>query len=99
MTNPPDKSARMLAGSTGGNTETSQDMPLLIDAKAASSALAISERKLGSLTACNAIPSMKLGALRRYSPDELRAWVAAGCPTGPGSAEGVRAAMGEAVQR
>lgn len=67
--------------------------PLLIDAKAAAAMLAIGARTLWSLTKCSAIPSHRIGRAVRYCPDELRAWVAAGCPTEPGSAERVRAAM------
>lgn len=55
--------------------------PLLIDAKAASAMLGIGARKLWSLTNCGAIPSRRIGRSVRYSPAELRAWIAAGCPT------------------
>lgn len=63
---------------------------LLIDAKAAASRLAMSPRTLWSLTKCNAIPSRRIGRSVRYCPDELRAWVAAECPTEPGAAARVR---------
>jgi excisionase family DNA binding protein len=66
---------------------------LLIDAKAACEILAIGRRTLWSLSASNAIPSHHIGRARRYSPAELKTWVRLGCPTAPGSAERVRAAM------
>jgi excisionase family DNA binding protein len=63
---------------------------LLIDAKEACELLRVCERRLWTLTACGAIPSFKIGKSRRYSPDELRAWIRAGCPTDAGAAERVR---------
>lgn len=90
-------SARKLAGETGGNTNTSKGIPLLIDGLAASQVLSISQRKLAQLVAVDAIPSVKVGALRRFSPKELRAWVESGCPTDNGAAKRVRAVLsGEA---
>lgn len=67
--------------------------PLLINAKAAQDLLCIGERQLWFLTNCKAIPSFKIGKSVRYSPAELEAWVACGCPTAPGSAELVRKAV------
>lgn len=67
--------------------------PLLIDAKAASALLGIGTRRLWSLTNCNAIPSRKIGRSVRYSPRELNAWIEAGCPTEPGSADDIREAV------
>jgi predicted DNA-binding transcriptional regulator AlpA len=64
--------------------------PLLIDAKAARLAISMGERKLWSLTNCRAIPSRKIGKSVRYSPAELAAWVACGCPTDPGAGDRVR---------
>lgn len=63
---------------------------LLIDSKAAAKALGIGERTLWGLTRCDAIPVRRVGRLVRYCPEELRAWVAAGCPTEPGAADRVR---------
>lgn len=57
--------------------------PLLINARAASERLAISERKLWSLTNFGAIPSRRVGRLVRYVPEELDRWVASGCPSSP----------------
>lgn len=54
---------------------------LLLPAREAAAALAISERTLWSLTNSGAIPSRKIGRSVRYSPADLSAWVAAGCPT------------------
>lgn len=67
--------------------------PLLIDVKAAAAMLDISTRLLWTLTKCHAIPVRRIGRAVRYAPDELRAWVAAGCPATPGSADRVRAAV------
>ncbi len=64
--------------------------PLLIDPKAARALLCLGERRLWCLTNCGAIPFYKIGRSVRYSPAELAAWIAAGCPTEPGSADRVR---------
>ncbi|MFA6045977.1 MAG: hypothetical protein WC718_13425 [Phycisphaerales bacterium] len=66
---------------------------LLIDAKAACAMLCIGERQLWQLSNCRAIPSLKIGKSRRYSPAELAAWVAAGCPTTPGAGDAIRKAV------
>ena len=66
---------------------------LLIDAKAACVALSMGERRLWVLSNCRAIPSHKIGKSRRYCPDELRAWVRAGCPTEAGAGDRVRKAV------
>lgn len=68
-------------------------VPLLIDAKAAQALLCMGERRLWVLTNCKAIPSRKIGKSVRYSPSELAAWVAAGCPTEAGAGERVRKAV------
>lgn len=57
--------------------------PLLIDGKAAAQMLGMSERKLHELMRDGVVPSRKVGRLRLYSPAELRAWIAAGCPDTP----------------
>jgi len=67
--------------------------PLLIDAKTACAVLCIGKRRLWMLSNCRAIPSIKIGKSRRYCPDELRAWVQAGCPTEGGAADRVRKAV------
>jgi len=67
--------------------------PLLIDAPAACALLCLGERRLWELSNCNAIPSYKIGKSRRYCPDELRAWIRAGCPTTPNAADAVRKAV------
>lgn len=67
--------------------------PLLIDAKATQLTLHLGERRLWELTNCKAIPSYKIGKSVRYSPSELAAWIACGCPTEPGSADRVRKAV------
>ena len=79
-----------MASSTNAPTPTA---PLLLDGKATQCTLKIGERRLWVLTNCNAIPSYRIGKSVRYSPAELAAWVACGCPTDPGSAERVRRGM------
>lgn len=59
---------------------------LLVNAKEAGRLLSIGERKLWELTNINAIPSRKIGRSRKYSIEELRAWVRAGNPCEPGAA-------------
>lgn len=51
--------------------------PLLWTARDAARSLAISERKLWTLTKEGAIPHVKIGRSVRYPADELRAWLAA----------------------
>jgi predicted DNA-binding transcriptional regulator AlpA len=68
---------------------------LLIDAKAAAAILAIGARTLWRHTCSGAIPSHRIGRAVRYSPEELRRWIDAGCPTTPGAGERLRHA-GEA---
>jgi excisionase family DNA binding protein len=93
MSTDPQESARMLAGSTGG-TMTPNGIPvLLVKARDAAAMLGIGERTLWSLTKRGAVPSRRIGRAVRYPVAELRAWLDAGCPTEPGAAEGVRAAM------
>ena len=84
------ETARRLVGDTGGTFDSQDHTPMLIDADEAASELSLGARTLWSLTKCNAIPSRKIGRSVRYSPAELRAWVAAGCPTEPGAAARVR---------
>lgn len=67
--------------------------PLLIDAKQAATSLSLGARTVWSLTNRRAIPSHRIGRSVRYLPDELAAWIECGCPTEPGAAERVRAAM------
>lgn len=62
----------------------------LIDSETAAAMLGMGTRTLWGLTKCEAIPVRRVGRLVRYCPDELRAWVAAGCPTEPGAADRVR---------
>ncbi len=68
-------------------------VPLLIDAKAACGLLCMGERRLWMLSNCRAIPSFKIGKSRRYCPDELRAWIRAGCPTEGGAGDRLRKAV------
>jgi hypothetical protein len=63
---------------------------LLIDAPDACKLLCLGERRLWSLSNCRAIPSYKIGKSRRYCPNQLRAWVKAGCPTQAGAGDRIR---------
>ncbi|MEK6704070.1 MAG: hypothetical protein AABZ53_17575 [Planctomycetota bacterium] len=67
--------------------------PFLIDAVAARKLLCMGVRRMWSLSICGAIPSKKIGKSRRYCPEELRAWVRAGCPTDAGAGARVRKGM------
>ncbi len=80
------------------NTPTTT-APLLIDAPTTCDLLCVGVRRLWVLSNCGAIPSHKVGKSRRYSPDELREWVRAGCPTEAGAGDRIRAAMRKAVTR
>jgi excisionase family DNA binding protein len=61
---------------------------LLLEPWEAAEALKISASQLEKWTSQNLVPSVKLGRLRRYSPDALKAWIAKGCPMEPqGSGE------------
>lgn len=71
-------------------TSPTTTVPLLIDAKAACALLCMGERRLWVLSNCRAIPSFKIGKSRRYCPEELRAWVRAGCPTAAGAGDRIR---------
>jgi excisionase family DNA binding protein len=95
---PPRKSARTLAGSTGGEVSSNGIPVLLVKPKQAAAMLGIGERTLWSLTKCGALPSRRIGRSVRYCPTEVRAWIEAGCPAEPGAADGVRAAMREVLQ-
>lgn len=54
--------------------------PLLLDEETAAAVLSLSPRKLWELSASGVIKHVKIGALKRYRPSDLEAWVAAGCP-------------------
>jgi hypothetical protein len=49
--------------------------PLLLKPVEAAKALAISPRKLWSLTAGGQIPCVRIGKCVRYDPADLRAWI------------------------
>lgn len=99
MAEHPLEAARTLAGNTGGKTSTPEYTPMLVNAKTARAMLCMGERRLWELTNCKAIPSRKIGKSVRYAPAELEAWIAADCPTAPGSADRVIAAMRRGVRR
>ncbi|UYV13779.1 MAG: helix-turn-helix domain-containing protein [Phycisphaera sp.] len=53
---------------------------LLLEPWEAAKALRVSTSQLEKWTSNDLVPSVKLGRLRRYSPDILKAWIANGCP-------------------
>jgi excisionase family DNA binding protein len=55
---------------------TSSD-PLLVNAHVASELLGVSERTLWTLTQTGGLPYVRVGRRVMYSPDSLRAWIAA----------------------
>ncbi|MFI4915654.1 MAG: helix-turn-helix domain-containing protein [Phycisphaerales bacterium JB060] len=56
--------------------------PLLLTPEETADVLRWSQRSLWAATRRGDIPHRKLGRLVRYSLEDLRAWVAAGCPLG-----------------
>jgi len=50
--------------------------PLLLKACDAAVLLAISERKLWQMTNAGKIPCIRMGRAVRYSPDDLKEWIA-----------------------
>ena len=82
-----------MANNTSAAIVAALTAPLLINMEAASEILGISSRKLWSLTKCKAIPSRKIDSMVRYSPAELAAWCACGCPTNTGAGDQVRKAV------
>ncbi len=72
---------------------TTVGYPVLITPPEAAEILAIAERTLAKYTASGAVPSRKLGSLRRYVRAELTAWIDAGCPMEPGAGEAIRQRM------
>lgn len=58
-----------------------KEEPLLIDSRQASKLLGVSPRKLWQMQNSGEMPApAKIGRLVRWGYEELRAWVAAGCP-------------------
>lgn len=85
MRTPKQKAARLLPSNTGNGSEHHHDTRLLVGPREAAVMLDLSERKLWQLTKDGAIPSAKIDRRTVYPVAGLRAWVAAGCPTEPGS--------------
>ena len=77
------------AASAAATTEGKPE-GLLINLREAAGLLGVSERRVQYLVQLDALPSLKLGKSRRFKPEDLRAWVAAGAPTRPGAADLVR---------
>jgi excisionase family DNA binding protein len=48
---------------------------LLLTPRQAAIALAISTRKLWTLTNCREVPCVRIGRLVRYDPSDLRKWI------------------------
>ena len=56
--------------------------PMLVSAKGAAALCSISERLWRSWDSSGAVPEATIsGGCKRWSFDQLRAWVAAGCPS------------------
>lgn len=51
------------------------DAALLLTPKQTAEVLAVSPRKLWSMTASGQIPHLKIGRLTRYCVDDLRRWI------------------------
>ena len=56
-------------------------VPLLLTEEQAAKLLSLSPRKVWELAACGAIPSIKIGTVKRYRRMDLEEWVRRGCPT------------------
>ncbi len=83
---PIDNAARQPASNTGNTNEHHHNTRLLIGPRDAAVMLDLSERKLWQLTKDGAIPFAKIDRRKVYPLAGLHAWIAAGCPTAPGSA-------------
>ena len=59
---------------------------LLVDVKTTARLLSICEKTLWTLTDRGDIPCIRIGRSVRYSPDDLRAWIARTKTTGPAAA-------------
>lgn len=59
------------------NTQIPLEIILLLSPPEAARALKLSERTLSHFTANGTIPCIRIGRSVRYSPDALRAWIAA----------------------
>ena len=80
---PSEESALRLAGTAGGTDNEKYFNELLIGRAEASRLLSIGERKLAELTSDGVIRSVKIGTRRLYPIDDLRQWIADGCPIRP----------------
>lgn len=59
------------------------EQPLILTTKEAAKLLGVCERTLGSLSKARKMPQpVKIGAAVRWNHEELRAWIAAGGPSG-----------------
>jgi predicted DNA-binding transcriptional regulator AlpA len=64
-----------------GGQKPPEDMALLIDSRKAAKLLNVSERKLWEMWNSGKMPKpARIGRVVRWGYEELRAWVAAGCP-------------------
>ena len=66
------------------NPGTSPVTPLLLDARAASAMLGMSRTSFFGLLSAGRIPApvFRAGRIVRWSSAEIKAWCAAGCPSG-----------------
>ena len=56
-------------------TNQEQRQQILVDSREAARLLAISTRKLWSLTDCGEIPCLRIGRAVRYAVEDLQQWV------------------------
>lgn len=64
-----------------GGQEPPMDMRLLVDTREAAELFGVSERTVASWNKSGRMPApIRIGRAVRWGYDELRAWVAAGCP-------------------
>lgn len=86
--------------SSGDLARTQEPAPLLHRGLAEAARLTgLGERTVWRLVNMNALPHRRCGRALLFVPDELVAWIEAGCPQEAGSADRVRAAMRKGGRR
>lgn len=73
------------------DTNTPTPAPLMRRGiRAACAMTGLGERMVWQLVNCNALPHRRVGRAILFVPDEVAAWVSAGCPTDAGAGDRVR---------
>ena len=75
-----------------------QKSPVLMTAKQATEWSGLPTRTLARLTACRALPSVKINGSRRYPRAAMELWLAEGCPTEPGAGDRILRAIRKGVR-